>query len=142
MTMFPHTVTVYNTSENPVTLGKEKHVTVLRGVFYDARKAANVLESGLANADSVNLIIPYSAKATDGVTGEEQTYLPPKQYETAMDKHWTIQPGDNCFFVKDEVVRPDLTFQAINAAFDNVHKVTSVDEKDFGNLRHLEVGGA
>lgn len=144
MSMFPHTVTVYNTGENPVTFEKESNITVLRGVFYDARKAANVLESGLTNADSVNLIIPYTAKATDGVTGEEQSYLPPKEYETAMDKgnHWTVQAGDNCFFVKGEVVRPELTFQAINAAFDNVHKITSVDEKDFGNLRHLEVGGA
>lgn len=143
-TMFPHTVTVYNTVENPVTFEVENHITVLRGVFYDACKAANVIESGLVNADSVNLIIPFSVEATDGATGEMQTYLPPHEYETAMDKaaHWTIQADSSCFFVKDEVVRPELTFQQINAAFDCVHKVTSVDEKDFGNLKHWEVGGA
>lgn len=144
MTMFPHTVTVYNTAENPVTLKTENYITVLRGVFYDARKAANVIQSGLTNADSVNLIIPFSVEAVDGVTGEAQTYLPPKEYETAMDKaaHWTIQTGDSCFFVKGEVVRPELSFQKINAAFDNVYRVTSVDEKDFGNLKHFEIGGA
>lgn len=145
MTMFPHTVTVYKTGENPVTFETENHITVLRGVLYDAEKAVNVRESGLTNADSVNLIIPFSAEAVDGLTGEKQTYLPPKKYETAMDKekHWTIVPKtDNCFFVKDEIVRPDLNFQQINAAFDYVHKVTSVDEKDFGGLPHWEVGGS
>lgn len=144
MSMFPHTVTVYNTAENPVTSKMENHITVLRGVFYDARKAANVMQSGLTNADSVNLIIPFDVEAVNGVSGEKQTYLPPKVYEAAMGKsqHWTIQTGDSCFFVKGEVVRPELSFQKINAAFDNVHKVTSVDEKDFGSLKHWAVGGA
>lgn len=142
MTMFPHTVTVYNTGES-ASYETENHVTVLRGVFYDADKAVNVRESGLTNADSVNLIIPFSVEAVDGVTGETQTYLPPKEYKTAMDKsaHWTIKT-DKCFFVKGEVVRPELSFQAINSAFDNVHNVTSVDEKDFGGLPHFEIGGA
>ncbi len=144
MSMFPHTVTVYNTGdEDPVTFEKVNHITVLRGVFYDASKAVNVRESGLTNADSVNLIIPYTVEAVDGETGEPQTYLPPKKYATAMDKskHWTIKTSD-CFFVKGEVVRPGLSFQKINDAFDYVHRVTTVDEKDYGNLKHWEVGGA
>lgn len=144
MSMFPHTVTVYNTGdEDPVTSEKVNHITILRGVFYDSCKAVNVRESGLTNADSVNLIIPFSVEAVDGETGEPQTYLPPKEYETAMDKakHWTIRT-DNCFFVKGEVVRPGRTFKEINAAFDSVHNVNTVDEKDFGNLKHWEVGGA
>ena len=143
MSMFPHTVTIYNTWENPVTLDTENHVTILRGVFYDSSKAVNVRESGLTNADSVNLIIPFSVEAVDGVTGKKQTYLPPKEYETAMDKseHWTIRAKD-CFFVKGEVVRPGLSFQEINASFDYVHNVTTVDEKDFGGLPHFEIGGA
>lgn len=143
MSMFPHTITVYNTSENPVTFEPENHITVLRGVFYDSAKAVNVRESGLANADSVNLIIPFDVEAVDGVTGEPQTYLEPKKYETAVDKskHWTIKTSD-CFFVKGDIVRPNLSFRDINAAFDYVHNVTTVDEKDFGNLKHWEVGGA
>ena len=145
VSMFPHPVTVYNTGEeDPETFRRVSRITVLRGVFYDARKAANVRESGLANADAVNLIIPFDVRAEDGETGEAQAYLPPKQYETAPEKgkHWTIQTGDSCFFVKGEVVRPGLNFQAVNAAFDSVHRVTSVDTKDFGSLRHWEVGGA
>lgn len=144
VSMFPHTITVYNTSEDPVTFETVNHITVLRGVFYDAAKAINVRESGLSNADSVNLIIPYDVKAVDGMTGEPQTYLSPKEYEVAVDKseHWTIQTGNTCFFVKGEVVRPSENFQTINSAFDNVHRVTSVDEKDFGGLPHWEIGGA
>lgn len=144
-TMFPHTVTVYLPGdEDPITFEKETHITILRGVFYDSIKAVNVRESGLENADSVSLIIPSFVKAEDGMTGEQQTYLPPKEYETSMDKskHWTIRAGDDCFFVKGKVVRPGLTFQQINAAFDYVHRVTMVDPKDFGGLRHLQVGGA
>ncbi len=143
MTMFPHTVTVYNTSEDPVTFETVNHITILRGVFYDSSKAVNVRESGLANADSVNLIVPFNVEAVDGVTGKPQAYLSPKKYETAMDKsgHWTIRAND-CFFVKGEVVRPGLSFREINASFDYVHNVTTVDEKDFGGLKHWEVGGA
>ncbi len=145
LSMFPHTVTVYNTGEeDPTTFEKITHITVLRGVFFDARKAANVLESGLSNADAVNLIIPFDVEAVNGETGEAQTYLPPLKYEASeeKDRHWTIQTGDSCFFVKGEVVEPGMSFQEINATFDSVHKVTSVDEKDFGTLKHLEVGGS
>lgn len=144
-TMFPHTVTVYNTGEeDPITFEKKVHITVLRGVFFDARKAANIRESGLTNADAVNLVIPFDVEAVNGVTGEKQTYLSPVSYEALAerDRYWTIQPGDNCFFVKGEAVRPGMSFQEINATFDSVHKVTSADKKDFGGLPHIEVGGA
>ena len=51
-----------------------------------------------------------------------------------------MDPG-NTFFVKGEVVNPDLTFQEINRRYDNVHLITKVDTKDFGGLQHFEVGG-
>lgn len=145
MSMFPHTVTLYlHGEENPSTFERETHITVLKGVFYDSSKAVNVRESGLVNADSVNLIIPFSVRAVTGETGEEQTYLPPKEYETSMEKekHWTIRAADDCFFVLGEIVRPGLSFQEINAAFDNVHRVNVVDTKNFGRLKHWEIGGA
>ena len=139
LSMFPHTVTVYNTGEeDPTTLEKITHITVLRGVFFDARKAANIRESGLSNADAVNLIIPFDVEAVNGETGEAQIYLPPLKYEASeeKDRHWTIQTGDSCFFVKGEVV------ERLLYELDGVHKVTSVDEKDFGALKHWEAGGA
>ena len=63
MSMFPHTVTLYNpeTKELPANDFKPTlvhHITVLRGVLLDASKGSNVNQSGLEGADAVNLYIP------------------------------------------------------------------------------------
>lgn len=142
MSMFPHTVTVYTITEDMETLDVMTNITVVRGVLVDASKAANVRASGLDGADSVNLYIPFDAESVDGVTGADKAYIEPKSYHAAIDKTdiWTMDPGIS-FFVKGEVVNPDLTFQEINVKYDNVHMITKVDTKDFGNLQHFEVGG-
>ena len=133
----PHTVTVYSVIEDPVTFEEIRHITVLRGVFMDASKAANVRTSGLEGADSVNLFVPFSVDASG------KTYAEPKEYERAEDKSglWTLRIGD--FFVKGEVAE-DRDFQYLNANYDDVYRITKVDRKDFGSesLRHFEVGGA
>lgn len=142
----PHTVTVYYGIENQVTFKTSYYITVLRGVFYDAVKAANVKTSGLDGADAVDLFIPFSTPALDGVTGEEKRFVSPKEFAAAEDKSvlWTLDAVPSCFFVKGEVVRPDDDFQYINLNFDNVHRVTKVDIKDFGtpDMQHIQVGGA
>lgn len=60
--MFPHTVTIYNVSQetDPATFKdvEKTYITVLRGVLLEASKAANVRQSGLEGADAVNLYIP------------------------------------------------------------------------------------
>lgn len=151
MSMFPHTVTIYNvTSEIDKTTLTEKlvnHMTILRGVLLDASKAANVRTSGLEGADSVNLYIPFSVDAVDGVTGQEKQYAPPMEFWRMEDKsgHWTLSVtghGGKTIFVKGEVVEPDLTEEKISLAYDGVYNVTKADEKDFGWLPHFEVGGA
>ena len=151
MSMFPHTVTIYNvTSEIDKTTLTEKlvnHMTILRGVLLDASKGANVNKSGLEGADSVNLYIPFSASAVDGVTGHEKQYSPPMDFWRMEDKtgHWTLSVtghGGKTIFVKGEVVEPDLTEEQISLAYDGVYNITKVDEKDFGGLPHFEVGGA
>ena len=151
MSMFPHTVTIYNvTSEIDKTTLTEKlvnHITVLRGVLLDASKAANVRTSGLEGADSVNLYIPFSVVAVDGVTGQEKQYATPMEFWRMDDKsgHWTLSVtghGGKTFFVKGEVVEPDLTVEKLSLAYDGVYNVTKVDEKDFGSLKHFQVGGA
>lgn len=140
--MFPHTVTIYTITEDIETLEVLSNITVVRGVLVDASKGANVRTSGLEGADAVNLYIPFDAESVDGVTGEGKAYIQPKAYHAALDKTdiWTMDPGIS-FFVKGEVVNPDLGYQEINAKYDNVHLITKVDTKDFGNLRHFEVGG-
>lgn len=145
----PHAVTVYNAYENVDTLKNEYNITVLKGVFLDISKGANVMKSGLENADSATLFIPFDVLAMNGKTGRQQTYLEPKQYENLGDKsaHWTIRTGGttsgkDCFFVKGEVVE-DADFQEINQNFDNVFRVNAVDVRDFGSadMRHWEVSG-
>lgn len=139
----PHTVTVYSTIEDPVTFEETRFITVLRGVFMDATKASNVRSSGLEGADSVNLFVPFSVRATDGVSLLDKVYVDPKEFESATDKSglWTLRIGD--FFVKGEVV-VDKDFQHINLNYDDVYRITKVDKKDFGSesMRHWEVGGA
>lgn len=151
MSMFPHTVTIYNvTSEIDKTTLAEKlvnHMTFLRGVLLDASKAANVRTSGLEGADSVNLYIPFSVAAVDGVTGNEKQYISPMEFWRMEDKSgcWTLSVtghGGKTIFVKGEVVEPDLTEEQISLTYDGVYNVTKVDEKDFGRLPHFEVGGA
>lgn len=140
--MFPHTVTVYTITEDPETADVYSNITVVKGVLFDGSKAANVRASGLSGADSVNLYIPFDAVSIDGETGEDKAYIQPLAFAAALDKsgYWTMDPG-NTFFVKGEVVNPDLTFQEINRRYDNVHLITKVDTKDFGGLQHFEVGG-
>ena len=134
----PHTVTIYNLSENQVTFEKEYNITVLHGVLLDAVQAANINKSGLENADSIMLYIPFNVSAGG------KTYLTEKEYEQLSDKslNWTMRPNKD-FFVKGEVVIENADYQSLNTRFDNVYRITTVDTKDFGtaDMQHWEVGG-
>lgn len=142
----PHTITLYYITEDEVTFETSNGITILEGVLLDASKGVNVRASGLDSADAVNLYIPFDVKATDGVTGANKKYISPKRYEAQKDKSglWTLGAGGQCFFVKGVVVEPVQGFQYINANYDDVYRVTKVDEKDFGSpdMQHWEVGGA
>lgn len=155
MSMFPHTITVYNTSiETDKATFEDKlvnHITVLRGVLVDASKAVNVRESGLVGADAVNLYIPFDVEAVDGVTGESKQYLEPLEYWKLDDKSgfWTLSVSskqrakatdNDTFFIKGEVVEPDATLEQIELNYDDVYDITKIDIKDFGGLQHFEVG--
>lgn len=150
MNMFPHTVTVYNVTDDLVTGASVYNITILRGVFLDISKGANVIKSGLASADSVTLYIPMSIKAINAKTGKEQRFVAPKEYER-MDDHadfWTLRVASDfsqtaCFFVKGEVVE-DSGFANLKNLYDDVYDITTVDTKDFGSrfMQHWEVGGS
>lgn len=138
MSQFPHTVTVYNLTENQVDFTKEYNITVLRGVFLDAVQAANINKSGLLNGDKVMLYIPFAVDAGG------KRFLPEKAYEASNDKasHWTLRAGKD-FFVKGEAVEPGRDYDQVNAMYDDVYRAATLDEKDFGSpdLQHWEVGG-
>lgn len=154
VSMFPHTITVYNveiyTDKNTFKDVLVNHITVLRGVLLDASKAVNVRESGLVGADAVNLYIPFGVEAVDGLTGEPKKYVGPLEFWRAEDKSeiWTMSIGGtkthgvdgSCFFVKGKAVHPDLDTQAIEMMYDHVYDITTIDEKDFGGLQHWEIG--
>ena len=148
----PHTVTIYNVmqeSDESFNDTQKSYITVIRGVMLQASKAANVRTSGLEGADAVNLYIPFSAAAVDGVTGAEKRYIGPQEFWHAPDKSrlWTLSMdgnGGTTFFVKGEAVEPDKTEELIETLYDDVYKVTKVDVKDFGSpsMKHWQVGGA
>lgn len=151
MSMFPHTVTVYNTTERPnkETLEDETvhNITILRGVLLDASKGANVTRSGMEGADAVNLYIPFNVAAVDGVTGQQKPYIGPVEFWRMYDNsgYWTLSvngSGGKTLFIKGEVVDLNATEEKLNMAYDDVYNVTKVDVKDFGGLKHFEVGGA
>ena len=146
--MFPHTVTLYTvvTEEDPSTFEETttNYITILRGVLLDAVKAKNVNESGLEGADSVALYVPKDVEAVDGVTGEDKQYVGPVEFWKMEDRSgfWTFSVGENSFFVKGEAVHPDWSGQKIDAAYDDVYNINTVDFKDFGGeMSHWEIGG-
>jgi hypothetical protein len=150
MSMFPHTVTVYNVEQNYGADFNEdfiNHITVLHGVLLDATKAINVRSSGIEGADAVNLYIPRNVVAVDALTGAPRQYISPMRYWALDDKsnYWTLSfPGNGgtTFFVKGEV-SDDKPFETISMIYDGVYNVTKVDDKDFGgDMAHFEVGGA
>lgn len=149
MSMFPNTVTLYNVvKETDLSTLEEtptNYITILRGVLLDASKGTNVRSSGLEGADAVNLYIPFSVEAVDGVTGEPKQYITPVEFWRIDDKTglWTLKAGLDTFFIKGEVVEPDKTLEYIESAYDDVYNITKVDEKDFGSddMQHWEVGG-
>lgn len=144
-TMFPHTVTLYQTEIVPGEKYNDKiinHITVLEGVLLIESKAANVRATGLEGADVANLHIPFGVKATDGVTGKEKTYVDPIEgwkADAVKSDIWTISIGT--VFVKGRVVEPDMDQQQIELGYDGVYRATKVDKLDFGGFPHFEVGG-
>ena len=145
----PHTVTLYNVTENPDTLEISYNITILSGVFLDRAHARNIEKTGLRDADSATLFIPFSVSATDGITGEEKLYISPKAYRALDDAKgfWTLEAGGtssgtDCFFIKGEVVST-AGYRYIREHNDDVYDVTTVDTRDFGSadMQHWQVGG-
>lgn len=145
-TMFPHTVTIYNTYTEQDDNYRDtvtNYITVIYGVFLDATKAENVRATGREGADAADLYIPPSATAIDGVTKKPVEYVGPREFYNAADKTglWTLSDTGTTFFIKGQVVEPDKDRQALEMAYDDVYSVKTVDYKDYGTLRHIHVGG-
>lgn len=152
MSMFPHTVTIYNIVQeiDPATLDEVEKVytTILRGVMLQASKGVNVRESGLEGADAANLYIPFAAEAVDGNTGAAKTYAKPQEFVKATDRSglWTLSydgNGGETLFIKGEFVFNGANLNVVRY-HDDCYNVTKVDAMDYGSpdMQHWEVGGA
>ena len=111
-----------------------------------ASKGVNVRESGLEGADAVNLYIPFSVEAVDGVTGKPKSYIGPQSFFKAADKAnlWTLSykgNGGMTCFVKGKFVSDNMT---VVLSHDDCYNVTKVDAMDYGStdMQHWEVGSA
>lgn len=130
MGMMNDTITVYNKYlASNVERWKR---TVLSGVYWNAVNGAVLRKTGAASADSVVVIVPRSL----------QGYVKPKAWNALPDKSgaWTVQAGD--MIVKGRIAT-EITRSAAKelSGYDDVLTVTTVDDKDFGRLAHLEVSG-
>ena len=128
--MMNDTITVYNKYlASNVERWKR---TVLSGVYWNAVNGAVLRKTGAASADSVVVIVPRSL----------QGYVKPKTWNALPDKSgaWTVQAGD--MIVKGRIAT-EITRSAAKelSGYDDVLTVTTVDDKDFGRLAHLEVSG-
>lgn len=129
--MFPHTVTIYN----KYTVAQEERWqrTVLRGVFWDSTKGAQLRKAGVASADGLTLIIPQSV-----VPG----YIKPKAWAELADKvgRWTLQSGD--IVIKGEVAHEVERSTKELLGYDDLLTITAVDSREYGgDMAHWEVTG-
>lgn len=135
--------TLFNAYIDQAEKIKKYQRTYLKSVFWNNVKAVNVIKSGLENANSVEIFIPFT------VNTESKKYVNPKHWNRILNNQksnfWTLQCAD--IIVKgiiDYEIIGGNTLSVLQQNFDDVIIITSVDTKDFGSyfMRHWEVGGA
>lgn len=121
--------TVFNRVYDPKTRTDRWQVTQIHGVFWENRKSSNVIASGMKEADSVLIFIPFSVP----------DYRKPKEFE-ADSSGWTLRPED---YVVKGLVEYTGPILELTKRFDDVIMITSVDTMDYGSpdMQHWEVSG-
>lgn len=145
----PHVATVYNAYED-ASYNILYNITILNGVLMDDSKGTNISKSGLSDADSVTMFIPFDVQAVDAL-GNAKTYLPPKEFYATANKasYWTLDTGGQAsgvatYFIKGSVVETtNQSYAKLREKYDAVYNVSTVDIRDFGtdDMRHWQVGG-
>lgn len=110
--------------------------TVITDVYWENRKASNVLRSGgNIQADQAVVFIPMARGAA---------FLNPKAWLALVSKtgKWTLQPQD--YIVKGVVtdtIGVSFTITQLKAKYDDVLVISSVDTMDMGSasMQHWKV---
>ena len=118
--MFPHKITVFRYGYDAVTRLNNVLIscTLFDEALWEGTKAANVIKSGLKDADGVTVYLPLA------VCGGAES---------------PVQAGD--YVVKGEVTYTGSAAE-LTKAFPAAVKVTSVDTFDFGGLQHYKISGS
>lgn len=144
----PHDVTVITVTETNGV--EERNVTLLHGVLIDSHAGGILYKSGLQSDDNATLYIPQSVEATDPVSGQAKSFMPPEQYIQQPDKtrSWTIiasgqRSGCDVFVVKGRVdPRERIGYQELRKSGAECYRVSACDCRDYGSkrLHHWQVG--
>ena len=96
--------------------------SVISNVHWENRKAANVLSSGLLEADSVSIWVPTNGREIEIKVGD------------------VLVKGE----VTDVVDKTTFTMTDLKKTYDDVVTVKSVDRYDYGSpsMRHLRIGAS
>ena len=131
-------ITIYNKSVDATTRAEVWTRTQIVGVTWEEAKAANVIRSGLLEADRVTVYIPLARGSS---------YLKPRAWQalTVKTGNWTLQQGD--ILVRglvSETIDADYTISDLKREYDDVVAVRSVDLMDNGSVAmwHWQVGAA
>lgn len=150
------TVTVFNRYYSKQLKAYTWYPHVLSGVYFNADKSANVEKTGLENADTAKLHIPYKLDGERVLIGDLE-YMTPKAWEQqpndSYDNIITFKTGEDFFILGDFASEPinddDEVFNQgtytgfedyMNRYFDDVYSITTVGKYDL--IPHFEIGGA
>lgn len=148
--MFNTTVTVFNLYKSEQMGTATWYPHVVSNCYFNADKSANIAKTGLENADSAKLHIPYKMDNGNVMIGELQ-YLPPKEWDAQTNDKYeatiTFADGEDFFIVGEFTEKPidDSLYRGglfgyLNRIQDHVYRITNVGKYDV--IPHFEIGGA
>lgn len=129
--MFPHDITIINKVYDKSTRLDKLMCHHIYGVLWEDIKAANIIKSGLEDADRATIYIPFNA------TGVEK-YKSSSDFKKDPEGAFTLRKGD---YIVKSIVEYDGPIAKLSEAFDDVITVSSIDTYDYGGLAHWKVSG-
>ena len=148
--MYDTTVTVFNLYRSKQLGTSTWYPHVISGCYFLADKAANIAKTGLENADSARLHIPYIMTDGETMIGDLE-YKDPKEWDAQTNdmyaKTITFTEGEDFFLVGEYPEKPVLDsdyrngFQSyLNTLYDHVYQINTAGK--YSVIPHFEIGGA